>query len=905
MRPAINVGLSGASDGRGYGFISQRAGLWVRKKCPRLGSPLRRDHRHCVLTARAYPAHWSMQGIRDDRYPKSCDAPKARTFWHSSNTMSDVIHRNPDTHANDTPTPKEAGRALTTRDRTSVTGIAGEALKGLGRQELIISYIFPVNDNVPAHDENTTGNKRQVEKSSKLFETAVSVAGLTKAWMAIKSHPGMMTPGVSPETLNKIDEKWFVTTSSLLLQGNFRYPHRRRIHMPKPAGKTGTRPLTVGEARVKIIERALLDAIEPRFEGAWQWTEIDAQEYARSKKDKSIPSNDLKRNKSGHFIKEWTLPAGFSPNSHGFRPNKSTHTALRAIKEWRTDTAWLIDYGVKKAFDNVNRGRLRRIFLNHVDEPRLWKEIEKMMNAGIVDPSFISEVKGVPPFALPFASAKAKEGSVLSPFLFNVYMNEFDKFVKELSDEIAKKGLRDPSAKRAYQNLVDEFSSRRVATALKRYGSVEGVRAAARQKKKEYYDKYGASQGASKDRFLRYVRYADDFLIGVGGPRELVTEIQRRIDLFLKSDLHLEVKENRMLSRSDGGAKFLGFRVHLSDRKKKTRVKWNRFASIGKYKRRVLERFKQSDRRAARAFVEGARRDLIRAYQERLEGARLNRTSIKEASTALIDAPLGMPRDYTGENPAMQRWIESFDNRFKFEMVLAHKFYRKQAQIIPIDQGDPGAEKLIRIRDEFLRKLDSLIEEERFSYFKDRRETVLLHWETESLKKKREGSQLNAWEEMSEQTAIKLADALTEAKLEHEKVRKIGVVAPTRDLVDKLVEKNFYHYKRRRPIAKASLTSLNDAEIIACYTSVICGLMNYYRPADNFNEVKGLLEGLRRSCALTLSMKHKKSLAWVYQRYTEDISTDTVDGRKVALPAITLVAQAATKWPEQAPQASI
>jgi hypothetical protein len=80
IRPAINVGLSGASEGRGYGFISQRASLWVRNKCPKFGSSLRRDHRQYVLTARAYPAHWSMQGTRVDAFPKSCDAPKIRQF---------------------------------------------------------------------------------------------------------------------------------------------------------------------------------------------------------------------------------------------------------------------------------------------------------------------------------------------------------------------------------------------------------------------------------------------------------------------------------------------------------------------------------------------------------------------------------------------------------------------------------------------------------------------------------------------------------------------------------------------------------------------------------------------------------------------------------------------------------
>ena len=88
----------------------------------------------------------------------------------------------------------------------------------------------------------------------------------------------------------------------------------------------------------------------------------------------------------------------------------------------------------------------------------------------------------------------------------------------------------------------------------------------------------------------------------------------------------------------------------------------------------------------------------------------------------------------------------------------------------------------------------------------------------------------------------------------------MGILAPTRDLINKLRSQGFYHLDRRKPIAKASLTPFNDTEIILYYSQIMSGLLNHYRPADNLLEVKGLLEGLRRSCALTLAMKHKKPI---------------------------------------------
>ena len=840
-----------------------------------------------------------MRGNRVDCSLKSRHASKISKYWYSTSVRSEGMCRGPETSASDTSKPHGANSACSpTPSDTSAHRVAGEASEGGGACTSLMEYKPSLPDTVPADIGDLarkTGCKsspegrgwsrrdqgaRSAHKS--LFEEAVSVASLKK--VCLRGNPGMMTRGVTPDTLDKIDESWFEQTSKRLLQGNFKYPNRRRIYISKPAGQVGKRP--IASPRIKIIERALLDVIEPFFEGAWTWEEVPRTEYDSLKKDKSVSSNDLKVNKQGCFRKKWKHRPIFLPTSHGFRPKRSTHTALKAVKDWKSDTVWLLDYDV--AFDNVNRGRLKHIFLSYLNEPRLWKELEKMMNAGIVDPSLCFEDKGASPLG-PKRSFAFVVPQGLSPFLFNVYMHEFDRFMKDLADVVSKKGVRDPAAKKAYQNLVDEFSSRGSAAALKRYGSVEGVRRKAREKKKEFYRKYGAAQ--SRDTFILYVRYADDFIVGVAGPKSLAVEVQRRIDTFLKSDLHLEVKDNRILNRSAGGVNFLGFRVYLSDRSKKTRVKWKHFASVAKYKRRVEARFRVSDRRLAQAFVEGAKRDLVKAYKHMLGelSLPLNKASVGLASRHIAQRSTALAL----LNPALERWYDTFDQRFKLNMVLAQKFYRKEAQILPIHKDDPGAKELADLRNNFIEGLDKLVKDSRFTYFEEKRESVSQRETTLYA-----GQQKNFFSEISEETAIRLADALTEAKLEHEKVRKVRVLAPTRDLVDKLTERGFYHLKRRKPIAKASLTSFNDADIILCYSQVMSGLLSYYQPAENLGEVKRLMEGLRRSCGLTLAMKHKKPIVWVYNTYGEDIAASTPDGKTVALPPIGKVAAAATKWPD-------
>ena len=436
-------------------------------------------------------------------------------------------------------------------------------------------------------------------------------------------------------------------------------------------------------------------------------------------------------------------------------------------------------------------------------------------------------------------------------------------------------------------DLLSKFSTQRIVYTVSKYGSVDAMELALKEKKKAYYKKWGGSFKDITFNCLQYVRYADDFLIGVVGSRKLTFSIQKQINTFIKSDLHLEVKKSKIVNRNEGSVKFLGFIIYLAKFHKKTRVKWNEFASIAKYRKRVLARIKKSDARLAKAAVFELKKNLIKAFRVNLLKAEknFNKKNILEISNTFANKFL-----LNKENPAMLRWEQHFEELFDKELSLSLKFYHKQISNLAIPEDEPFHSQVLNLRNTFLEGLEEVQAKNRLKFFEARRIKVLeqrrKHIAGEVPKKQRSP----AWLEISEETAIKAADVLTEAFLDQNRVRRISIQAPLLELIDQLIAKGFYHHKRKKPIANTSITNLNDGEIIKCYSQVMYGLINCYRPADNLVKVKGLIEGIRRSCCLTLAYKHKKPLVWAYTIYSEDVKVNLPTGESFTLPSMDFIA---------------
>jgi hypothetical protein len=141
---------------------------------------------------------------------------------------------------------------------------------------------------------------------------------------------------------------------------------------------------------------------------------------------------------------------------------------------------------------------------------------------------------------------------VVSPLLANIYLNEFDRFVTtELIPAYTKGDKRKPNPE--YERL------RSHAKKAKAKGDMEKYRTCAKQARQL------PSQDAYDPHFrrLRYVRYADDFLLGLIGTKAEAEEIKQRVKTWLSETLHLELSDEKTLitHATTDRAKFLGYEV--------------------------------------------------------------------------------------------------------------------------------------------------------------------------------------------------------------------------------------------------------------------------------------------------------------------------------------------------------
>jgi len=210
--------------------------------------------------------------------------------------------------------------------------------------------------------------------TSGLMEAVLERRNLQAALKRVKQNKG--SPGIDGMTVEELPNHLRVHWPRLreqLLAGTYQPQPVRRHAIPKSGG--GERELGIPTVLDRFIQQALLQVLQPRFDPT------------------------------------------FSEHSHGFRPRRSAHDAVREAKRYvQQGKRWVVDVDLEAFFDRVNHDVLMGRLVKRLEDRRVLGLIRRYLNAGVMANGVVTDrQEGTP------------QGGPLSPLLANVLLDEVDK----------------------------------------------------------------------------------------------------------------------------------------------------------------------------------------------------------------------------------------------------------------------------------------------------------------------------------------------------------------------------------------------------------------------------------------------------------------------------------------------
>jgi RNA-directed DNA polymerase len=224
------------------------------------------------------------------------------------------------------------------------------------------------------HEHPDTGSAKQLVGTGGLLEAALTRQNLQAAWKRVKANKGAAgVDGLNIEQTAQLLRQSWPDIRQALLQGCYRPSPVRKVLIPKPDGSQ--RELGIPTATDRLIQQALLQVLQPLIDPT------------------------------------------FSEHSHGFRPGRRAHDAVKAARAYvQSGKRVVVDVDLAKFFDRVNHDILIDRLRKRIDDAGVIRLIRAYLNAGIMDGGVVVDRHlGTP------------QGGPLSPLLANVLLDEVDK----------------------------------------------------------------------------------------------------------------------------------------------------------------------------------------------------------------------------------------------------------------------------------------------------------------------------------------------------------------------------------------------------------------------------------------------------------------------------------------------
>ena len=325
------------------------------------------------------------------------------------------------------------------------------------------------------------------------------------AYEKLYSNKGAGTQGIDNDTADGFGDEYIHKLVEELKNLTYEPKPVKRVYIPKRNGKK--RPLGIPSFRDKLVQEAIRQILEAIYEPI------------------------------------------FSTHSHGFRPNRSCHTALKEVGNSFRGTIWFIEGDIKGCFDNIDHSVLLKLLSEKIKDSKFINLIRKFLRAGYMeDWKYHKTYSGTP------------QGGILSPILANIYLHELDKKVDAMREKFnapAKSGRTTVYRRKDYEVRKLEKMYGETGNEAERKAILKQIRALKVELRKL------PSKDAS-DKKIAYVRYADDFIIGINGTKEEAEAIKHELTEFTAEVLKLELSDEKTkISHTTEKAKFLGYDISV------------------------------------------------------------------------------------------------------------------------------------------------------------------------------------------------------------------------------------------------------------------------------------------------------------------------------------------------------
>lgn len=335
------------------------------------------------------------------------------------------------------------------------------------------------------------------------------------AYRNIYANEGSMTPGVDGETLDGMSSPRIERIIGALKDRSYHPNPARRTYIAKKNSKK-RRPLGIPSGDDKLVQEVVRMILESIYEPT------------------------------------------FSDQSHGFRPKRSCHAALEQLQRTFAGTNWFVEGDIQACFDSFDHHVLIDILRRCIDDEAFITLMWKFLKAGYMEQwQYHKTYCGTP------------QGSGISPILANIYLHELDthmeeykagfvtgtRFNRKVNPEYTK--LNDAVKKYKRQN-AKIWNTLTEAEKKERAGVLRRLREKLRSvPSKKFRDESYKN--------LQYVRYADDFIVGIIGSKEDAEAIKVDLDVFLKEKLNLTLSaEKTKITHTTDRARFLGYDISIS-----------------------------------------------------------------------------------------------------------------------------------------------------------------------------------------------------------------------------------------------------------------------------------------------------------------------------------------------------